>query len=227
MSNDEVFGDVEPAANGLGAPEGKPRLAVFGGSFDPPHNGHLQVAQQVIAQQLAQEVLFIPVGQPPHKDAAQLSSGGDRLAMVELAVEPYDMFSVSDIELINSQRPSYTLYSMQTLQQAFPGYELYFLLGMDSLAELHSWYRAGELVSRFKFLVYPRPGTTPPSYAELAGRLGRRNAMKLQNSLIDAAAVDISAREIRRRVQANLPIETLVPAPVAAYIDNHQLYKHK
>ena len=200
------------------------RLAVFGGSFDPVHNGHLLIAQAVVDTGAAGEVLFVPAGIPPHKEPCGLTPPEHRHAMLRVALAPYEAFSLSDIETRKTDGPSYTIDTLATLSRAFPGPHLLFLMGMDSLAQLHTWYRATELVHRFEFLVYPRPDVTQPSFATLAGRFGQRDAWKLLDSIIPAPLVAIAATAIRTRSRAGESIAELVPAPVAEYIRDHNLY---
>lgn len=200
------------------------RLAVFGGSFDPVHNGHLLIAHSVVDAGTAGEVLFVPAGIPPHKQPRGLTPTEHRYAMLQAALAPHEAFSLSDIETRRTDGPSYTIETLATLGRAFPGTDLLFLMGMDSLAQLHTWYRATELVHRFEFLIYPRPDVAQPSFATLAGRFGHRAARKLIESVIPAPLVPIAATTIRARSRAGESIAELVPPPVAEYIRDLNLY---
>jgi len=207
------------------APAVPSRIAVFGGSFDPVHNGHLFLAGEVLRLRAADEVLFVPARTPPHKQAQPLAAPEHRMAMIEAALELFDCFSVSDIELRRTETPSYTIDTLETLRAVYPGSVLLFLMGTDSLRELHQWHRATELVNRFRFLVVPRPEFEPPSFAELSGQFGWKNARKLLNSILPARRVPISATEIRLLCRDAKPLAGLAPESVLRYIRAHDLYK--
>jgi nicotinate-nucleotide adenylyltransferase len=201
------------------------RLAVFGGSFDPVHNGHTAIAAYVLDADLAEEVLFVPAGRPPHKTESVLAPPEDRLSMLRLVLDLEPRFAVSDIELLRTGRPSYTFDTLETLSRAFVGRRLIFVIGMDSLAELHLWRRATELVSRYPFLVYPRPGVEIPCFAALRERFGAKNARRLEAAVMTEAPIsDVSSTEVRERCRAGLPLDGLVAPSVAAYIQAHSLY---
>ncbi|MBN2452226.1 MAG: nicotinate (nicotinamide) nucleotide adenylyltransferase [Lentisphaeria bacterium] len=201
------------------------RLAVFGGSFDPIHNGHLALAQAVVEAAHADEVLFVPALRPPHKKSRRLTAGEHRLEMLRLAIEPFPAFSVSDIELRREEGYSYTFDTMTVLRRVFPEPDLAFLMGMDSLAELHKWHRAGELVQHFDFIVYPRPGVACPSLAELSDRFGTRNARTLLAAVkADLPQFTISASQVRQIRARGVDIGSCCPAEVCRYIEVHGLY---
>jgi nicotinate-nucleotide adenylyltransferase len=202
-----------------------PRLAVFGGSFDPVHNGHLSLAQAVVDAGLADEVLFIPARRPPHKHGRDLSDGRHRVEMIRLTLDTHPAFSVSDIEMERGEGFSYTFDTLSVLRQVFPDHDLFFLMGMDSLRELHGWHKAGELVQHFEFIVYPRPGVSCPSLAELSDRFGSRNGRRL----LDAAKAGLppfafSATEVREACARGADLSRYCPDVVCRYIAAHGLY---
>ena len=199
-------------------------LAVFGGSFNPIHNGHLALAGHILRAGYADEVLFVPAGVPPHKSAQDLAPAEHRLAMLQAALAPFPEFSVSDIETREQESASYTINTLLTLHQAFPGQELVFVMGMDCLHELDSWYRGPELVSQFPFIIYPRPGYATPKTADLAEPFGNKNAVKLANSIIEAPLLPIAASDVRAWVAAGRNVAGVVPESVLAYIRENQLY---
>ncbi len=217
----------KPSAAAPEMPErvGKPRMAVFGGSFDPVHNGHLFIAGGMLRRELTEEVLLVPAKTPPHKQDAVLASAQDRLAMLELAVEPYSGVSISDIELNRAPGPSYTIDTMETLTRVFTEYDLQFVIGMDSLLDLHNWYRAGELANRFEFLICPRPGYRTPSHAVLNPHFGPRNARKLLQSTVDLPEIPISATLVRETAARQKTLCGLVGDGVARFIQQQKLYQ--
>jgi nicotinate-nucleotide adenylyltransferase len=214
----------QPAPDMLPPKPGRTRLAVFGGSFNPVHNGHLFLAGEVIRRGLADEVIFVPAGIPPHKPCDGLLPGAVRLALLEEAVKPFPEFSVSDIELQQPDTPSYTITTLDMLRAAFPGREISFLMGMDCLAELHTWHRAEELAAQFSFLVYPRPDVAVPKAPELADRFGNRNALKLLAGVMDAPLLPISSSQIRTLCAEGKSLAGLVPADVIRLIGEQKLY---
>ncbi len=208
-----------------GAPLQTPTLAVFGGSFDPVHYGHLKLARAIIDRRLADEVLFVPAGHPPHKSEGALTPAEDRMEMLRLALAGETGFGTSDIELNRAEGFTYTIDTLTILAQVFPDHDLVFLLGMDSLRDLHKWYRAPELVAHHRLMVYPRPGVRPPAYVELTQRFGVRNAHKLFDSILeDFPLFDLSSSRIREALAAKRRIEGLCPEAVERYIYSHSLY---
>ncbi len=203
----------------------KPRMAVFGGAFNPIHNGHLFIAGCLLRLQLTDEVLFVPACNPPHKLKADLAPDPDRLAMLELIAANHPQFAVSDIELQRGEEPSYTFDTMETFRRVFNEYELSFVMGMDSLRDLYGWYRAGELVNRFEFIILPRPGARVPSHAELNPHFGPRNARKLLNSIIDLPETPVAATVVRQHARNQQCLAGLVDSAVENYILKHQLYQ--
>ncbi|OGV64415.1 MAG: nicotinate (nicotinamide) nucleotide adenylyltransferase [Lentisphaerae bacterium RIFOXYB12_FULL_65_16] len=205
-------------------PSRRPRLAVFGGSFDPVHNGHLFVAGEMVRGGHADEVLFVPARQPPHKIDLDLAPANHRLAMLRLALAFYPEFSVSDIELSREAGPSYTFDTLETLRQVFPEHEIRFLLGMDNLIDLHRWYRATELVQHYELLIYPRPGVSTPSFAALAAHFGDRMARKLAKSVVALPEMPVVATEIRADLVRGRTVAGRCPESVLGYIRDHGLY---
>ena len=205
----------------------KQRIAVFGGSFDPIHNGHLLIAQKVLELDKADEVLFVPALLPPHKMNRLVATPEQRLEMIKLALGDNAKFSVTDVELQRAGAPSYTFDTMSILKQIYSDCELFLLIGMDSLVGLNSWYRATELVTRGKFIIYPRPGVERPPIYELEKEFGSKNAYKLTYSIMDneeLAQSDISSTAVREAIAQHLSPEKYVPQAVAQYIHDNNIY---
>ena len=203
--------------------EGPRRLGVLGGSFDPPHLGHLGIAEEARESFALDRVLFVPAAQPPHKPTGTAAGASDRLAMVRLAVRGNPYFDVSDIEL-HRKGPSYTIDTLEELEGIYRGARLFFIVGADSLCELHKWHRAKELVSRFAFVIVKRPGAKAAYRAGLERAFGRAIAAKLEANFIKAGPYDISATEVRGRVSGGRSIRYLVAPAVERYIIRHGLY---
>ena len=213
-----------PSAGGGLSPSSRPTLAIFGGSFDPVHNGHLFVASEVVRAELAEEVMFVPARRPPHKTDRRLSAAADRLSMLNAALAPFPEFSCSDIELTREDGLSYTFDTLETLNQAFPERELLFLLGMDNLVSLHTWHRAPELVQKYRLIVYPRGRVVTPSFAELAGHFGDRHARRLLAAVINLQLIPVRGSDIRADCALGRNLAGRIPESVLGYIRDHGLY---
>ena len=197
------------------------KVGILGGTFDPVHNGHLTVAEQVKSQLKMDEVIFIPAGQPWLKQDRLISPAEHRLDMLRLAVAGKPYFSISTIEL---DRPGNT-YTIDTidrlLAESGPEGELYFIIGWDKLAELHLWKDATGLLEKCCLVAVPRPGYALPDLRELEAAVPGATRRVV---LLDSPLVDISASEIRQRVRQGLSISNLVPEAVALYIRRQALY---
>jgi nicotinate-nucleotide adenylyltransferase len=202
------------------------RTAMFGGTFDPVHNGHLGIARQVLRDGQVAQVLFVPAAVPPHKQQQPVSPGHHRLAMLRLAIDAAGPagLAVSDCEL-RRRSVSYTIDTARDLQGRLK-HRLRLLLGMDSLVDLHKWRAARQLVCDFEFIVYRRPGIPMPTPLALTAHFGAKLAAKLGTAVIDGPESALSASDVRHRAAAGKAVDGLVPAAVADYIIRHRLYLH-
>ncbi len=194
---------------------------VLGGTFDPIHNGHIIIAEEVRTRLNLAEVLFVPTALTPLKEDSPTSAVEHRVRMVLLAITEYPHFKLSDIE-VNRAGPSYTVDTIAELRDRYDaGDELFFILGWDSLAQLPRWKEPARLVKMCHLVAVPRPGYSLPDLNSLEALIPG-----LSRSLIilDKPKVDISATEIRERVARGLSIRHLVPEPVDKYIRQHKLY---
>ena len=197
------------------------RVGIMGGTFDPIHHGHLVAAQEAASALDLDRVIFIPVWQPPHKIEEPSASPEHRLCMVRLAVDANPRFEVSTIE-IDHPGPSYTVETLRRLLQRDPGLDLHFIVGMDSLAELPRWRDPADIVRLARIVALYRPGWETVDLGELARALPESEG---RVSVVLMPELDISATELRERARAGRPIRYLVPDAVAAYIEEHGLYK--
>ena len=187
------------------------RLGVYGGTFDPVHHGHLLLARDALEQLKLDAVLFVPCARSPFKGRKALASDTQRLAMLKLALKNEPRFWLTHCEL-DRPAPSYAYDTALEIGEAFPRAGLFWLIGADQLADLDKWHRADELRKLVTFALLPRGGAD--------GEIPPGSVL----SLPKPRRVDISATEIRHRVKSRLPIDHLVPAPIAAYIQRHGLY---
>lgn len=192
------------------------RLGLFGGTFDPPHMGHLALAEWARERLRLDRVLFIPAGQPPHKSRAGISAAADRLAMTRLAVRGHSRFEVSTFEL-GGDGPSYTIGTVRALAGRGDARRSYLIVGADSLDDFRSWEEPEEILSLATLAVAGRPR---------AGARGRVWAARHGRVVwIGNPEFDVSSSLVRARVRAGLSIRYLVPDLVAAYITRHRLYR--
>jgi len=201
------------------------RAGIFGGSFDPIHTAHLELAQCALDQRRLDGVIFVPARVPPHKVGRPLAPAGDRLRMIELAVRDRPAFRVSTVEL-DRDGPSYTLLTVRELRRELGATaELFLLLGADSVRDLPTWWRADELVREAAVVPFGRPGCRlQEDLARLAERFGAEWAQAVAKRTVEAPLMDVSSTAIRERVGSGRSIEGLVPEAVARYIASHGLY---
>lgn len=200
-------------------------IVLVGGSFNPIHHGHLIVARAVAEQLKSARVVFIPSGNPPHKLGDDLADASDRLAMVRLAIGEDSDLDVSDIEIRRSG-PSFTVLTVEDYRKGLASEQtLYWLIGSDTLTELHTWHRASELVSMCRIVTAVRPGFECPDLSVLESTLSPEQVRQLQADILVTPRIDISATRIRRRVADGQSIRYLVPDAVCEYIEQHGLYR--
>jgi nicotinate-nucleotide adenylyltransferase len=190
------------------------RIGVMGGTFDPPHNGHFEVAAEVASAKQLDRVVFMPASQPWQKWG--YSDAEDRFAMTALGAAHDPRFSVSRIEL-DRAGPTYTVETMAELSGSFPGASLFLILGADAALNLATWHRIDELPRYTKIIAVPRPGFD-------IGRLETAPG-NIPVEVVQVTPIDVSSTEVRAAVRAGRSIEGLVPPEVAAYIEDHGLYR--
>jgi len=196
-------------------------IGVLGGTFDPVHKGHLAIAEGVRDRLSLAEVLFMPAGKPWLRVESPVSAAEHRVQMVRLAITDKPYFKLSAIE-IERTGPTYTVDTIAELQAQFgAAAELYFILGWDSFYELPRWREPSRLVKMCHLVAVPRPGYPPPELSSLEAAVP---GLKDSAIILNLPEIDISASKIRNRVAQGLPIEHLVPEPVAKYIREHGLY---
>lgn len=195
-------------------------IGLLGGTFNPVHDGHLSIAREALRLFHLDAVWFIPCSNPPHKPAAGLASNEDRLAMLRLALAGEPRFAALPIEF---DRPgkSYTLDTVLALQASHPDAEFVFIVGADTLFELHTWHRPLELLAAIRIVSLARPGHVPaPADLHLPPPWPER----LLADLRTGTPLEVSSRDIRAGIAAHRPIP-LVPAAVMHYIQEHHLYR--
>ena len=200
------------------------RIGIIGGSFDPPHLGHLIIAQDAVERLGLCEVVFIPAAVPPHKTHLRLARSGHRLNMLDLAVQNDDRFVVSDIEIVRGG-VSYTVDTVAALKTIHPAADLFLIVGSDTLLELHTWNRMDELLRMCTLVTLLRPGTDSREVLEQKIEVSEEHRAKLMKHVIAAHRIGISSTEIRRRIAEGRSIRYFVSPEVEAYIIENSLYR--
>lgn len=212
-------------------------IAVFGGTFNPIHLGHLRVAEEAREAFALDGVVFIPANLPPHKDDPQLAPADLRMEMVKLAIDGNPAFEASPIEIDRGGR-SYTIDTVKALRAKGPeGLKVSLIIGSDSFNDITSWYEYEELLSLVSLIIVSRPGYLVKKPAEaLPVELARRfwydlisgsyvNSEGGALSYLGATLLDISSSDIRRRISGGGSVRYLVPESVIDFIAGHGLYR--
>ena len=197
------------------------RLGILGGTFDPPHVGHLWLAAVAADSVGLDRVLFMPAAQPPHKGGRLVTRATDRLLMTRLAIAGEPAFELCPIEMERTG-PSYTIDSVIELKRAYPDAQHFLVMASDSLAQIDTWREPDRLLAEVEWAVGPRSGSQLPDRSTLEQRFGP-NASRIH--LLEGPTLEVSSSEIRRRVAAGLTIHYLVPRDVEELILLRRLYR--
>lgn len=196
------------------------RIGMLGGTFDPPHIGHLVLADCALESLGLDELYFIPAADPPHKQRSTRLPIEQRLPMLECALTLDPRFKLSRVD-IDRAGPHYTVDTVRIFRNLYPTADLYFVMGSDSLRDLPLWYRPAELIRLCKLAVMRRPNAevTPDMHASMLPDLAERVVF------IDAPRLDISSTEIAQRLRQGKTVRYLVPQPVLEYIESGNIYQ--
>lgn len=213
----------DAALESLRADDAPSRIGILGGTFDPPHVGHLWLATLAADAMRLDRVLFMPAAQPPHKDGDVVSRATDRLIMTRLAMAGDPLFELCTIEM-QRPGPSYTIDSVEELGAQYgPQVTLFLIMAADSLAQIDTWREPDRLLERIRWIVGPRPGNPMPAREALEARFGEQ-ADRIH--LLDGPSLDVSSTALRARVAAGEAIRYLVPRGVEDFIAERRLYRH-
>jgi len=219
------------------------RLGLFGGSFNPIHNGHLAIARDVRARMNLARILFIPTGDPPHKHNRSLAPAQVRREMVRLAVANTSEFDVSTIEIDRTGK-SYSIDTVREIRGQYgQSWEIFFIIGLDAFLDFPTWRNPEAILKICHVVVVPRPGQVFRALANLSlcpnldpeslAQLDTGAIERLEIAVPDALGITclsispcpISASEIRRRIRNGLPLANMLPPSVESYILQHSLYQ--
>ncbi|HJZ67217.1 MAG TPA: nicotinate-nucleotide adenylyltransferase [Blastocatellia bacterium] len=214
------------------------RIAAFGGTFDPVHNGHIEIARAVVADFALDQLLIIPAHRPPHKESSAIANAYHRYTMAVLASLDEPRMLVSTIELEAPDRP-YTFETIERLRDAFgESVTLFFVMGADSFEEINTWREPARVLSSANIIVVTRPGhELSSSHLEArfsstiidlrrgGGETEVRNANENHIYLTASVNTSVSSTEIRQTARDGQSIESLVPPRVADYIQKYEVYR--
>ena len=199
------------------------KLLIFGGTFDPVHNGHLHTARAALKALQAQRIVFVPANASPHKLATHDSAAPQhRLAMLRLAVGDDPAMEVSAVELLRPA-PSYTIDTLAILRRDRPGDSLILLVGADQLPALNTWREIDTILATTPIAVLPRPGFDVPG--KPPGNITDDLWKKVINGVLQIPQYSISATAVRRSIAQGQPVPDQIPEAVMAYIRKHGLYQ--
>ncbi len=200
-------------------PSTRARVGILGGTFNPPHLGHLICAQEAFVRLALDSVILMPAGQPPHKPLEQDPGSYHRLELCRRAVAGDERFEVSDLEVVR-EGPSYTVDTLSELHARAPDSELFLIVGADVAAGLPAWREPERVLSLATLAIARRRGTSRRAVeAALAGLRGGERA-----EFFRMPGIGVSSTEVRDRARSGEPITYFVPEQVAGYIDEHRLY---
>ncbi len=191
----------------------KHSVGLFFGSFNPVHSGHLEIARFVIEKNLCHEVWFVISPQNPLKQESELAPESHRLAMLNIAIQGRKQMRICDIEF-SLPKPSYTIHTLNKLQEVYPGKIFRIIIGMDNLQNFRKWKSWNEILKRYQLLVYPRKSFTEPAIVT--------NNIIVMN---DAPLFEVSSSMLRSMVKANnIQLSEYLPSEVISYIELNKLY---
>ncbi|MCE5329480.1 nicotinate-nucleotide adenylyltransferase [bacterium] len=202
------------------------KIGIMGGTFNPIHHGHLVAAGEALHQFHLDKVIFIPSGDPPHKDFHEEKIAEHRYLMTVIATSSNKNFFVSRIE-IDRKGKSYTIDTIKELKKIYgQSSNLYFITGADAILEILSWKKTQEIIQLCSFIAATRPGYDISRIQELKERLFKKTKNNIEKIFVmEVPALAISSTDIRKRVKGKKPIDYLVPEGVSNYILKHGLYK--
>jgi nicotinate-nucleotide adenylyltransferase len=216
------------------------RIGLFGGTFDPIHNGHLRAARLVQRRFGLDRVFFVPAAAPPHKARPAMASARDRLRMTALAVAGHRAWTASPVE-IRAGGPSYSIRTIEAMRRRFPRARLFFIVGADAFLEIKTWREWERVLRRCAFIVMTRPGSPLDAAARVLGggwkdalrRVGPGERLKDGDFeppgvfFLSIAALPVSSTQIRTRASEGRSLARLAPRAVADYIRTKRLYRNR
>ena len=199
------------------------RLGIMGGTFNPIHHGHLVMAEEVRNKFGLDKVIFVPTGNPPHKDSQELAAAQDRYLMTVLATMTNLYFEVSPLE-IERQGVSYTIDTIKEFKKTYgKSTKIYFITGADAILSIFTWKNMEDLLESCSFIAATRPGYC---LQELKSKIEAINPAYLKHiHLVEVPGIAVSSTDVRERIREGKPIKYLMPETVESYIIKNKLYE--
>lgn len=195
------------------------KIGLFGGTFDPPHKAHIELAAAVCKEFCLDKIIFIPAGNPPHKTDKKITDKHHRYKMVELAIENFDKFFVSDFDIKN-EKPNYSYITIEHFKKLFFNDEIFFIVGEDSYRDLPLWKNYPNILSLCTFIVVNRPDVKDLDYYEKYKSLVPSHKALFLNDF----SYDLSSTELRKNIASGNIKPHDLPFGVMEYIKNNKLY---
>ena len=189
-------------------------IGLFGGSFNPIHNGHVRLAKALLQEAGLDEVWFMVSPQNPFKQNQQLLDDNKRFRLVQIALKDEPHLKACNFEF-NLPKPSYTWNTLQALQEAYPEDQFTILIGGDNWAAFDKWYRYEDILQRYPIVVYPREGSEVTGFEFQVPNI----------KIVKTPLINISSTQIRQRIQAGKSVRGLVPTGVAMVLEQEHLYR--
>lgn len=195
------------------------KIGIFGGTFDPPHTGHIALAKAAFINFSLDEIIFIPAGNPPHKTDKKVTDKTHRFEMVQLAIDKESDFSISDFEIKN-EKPNYSYLTIEHFRCEYPDDEIFFIIGADSYRDFPKWKNYPDILSLCTFIVLNRNDADLGGYFKKYCEISPcHKALFLDNFLYN-----VSSTEIREKVLSGKSCKDLLPDGVYEYIKKNNLY---
>lgn len=198
------------------------KKAIFGGTFDPIHIGHIHIAYEALYNLHLDKIIFMPAGNPPHKTNKTIIDSKIRYELVKKAIEKETHFEISDYE-INKKENSYTYETLELFSRLDRSIEWYFLVGADSLMDLDNWKNVGKIFDNCKLIVYNRAGFTKGEVLVQKQYIEQKYNSKI--IFLDLPIIDISSTNIKNNIKKGRNVNYLLPEGVGEIINKYKLYK--
>lgn len=198
------------------------RLGIFGGTFNPPHNGHIYIAHRAMELAGLDKMIFVPCGTPPHKSVWGDVDALCRFEMTRLAIVDYKEFEISDLEVV-SQGPNYTAETLKKFQDIFPGSQLCFVVGGDSLRDMEKWYHPEKIFGMAEVVAVSRGGVDDRVVEEKSEYY--RKKYNAQITTVGINPVEISSSQIRDMIAKGQDVSEIIDPKVLKYIQDNKIYR--